>query len=249
MRINRETKLGLAAIAMIVLVCTTIAAVPGIFSSVNSASGYQVAGSAGSSGQSLCSDGTFYDTPCSAASPFYQTIKSNGTNQPQEPALNFNGNFVVTDSSGVSTNIAIKGFVPQRSTTLVTSGMSPDTQATIVSETVTFPAGTGTYRALVQYGGYFEVGSNNCQAVAYDTTNNVGFALSGQNSNGSGFMALTGSELSSTTYAAGASALFKFDAICHNGAGGLVGASTTGFFTMSPANEPTYLSVTPIPSN
>ena len=41
------------------------AGVNGVFNSVNATAGYEVAGSAGSSGQALCSDGTYFDTPCS----------------------------------------------------------------------------------------------------------------------------------------------------------------------------------------
>lgn len=74
MKLNRETKITVAAVAIIVGVLTTIAAVPGIFSSVDSTNGYKVAGSAGSFGDTLCSDGTYFNTPCSAASPFYQTV-------------------------------------------------------------------------------------------------------------------------------------------------------------------------------
>lgn len=69
-KLKRETKIWIATFAMAIVIITTIAAVPGIFSSVNSTSGYQVAGSAGSSGQALCSDGTYYDLPCSVAGSF-----------------------------------------------------------------------------------------------------------------------------------------------------------------------------------
>lgn len=54
---------GLAMVAM-------LAAVPGIFSFVNSTNGYQVNGSVGSPGQALCSDGTYYSLPCSVAGSF-----------------------------------------------------------------------------------------------------------------------------------------------------------------------------------
>lgn len=62
---RRETRAVLLTLAIIVGIATTIAAVPGIFSSVNSTQGYQVNGAAGSGGQALCSDGTYFNTPCS----------------------------------------------------------------------------------------------------------------------------------------------------------------------------------------
>lgn len=64
MKIKRETKLMFATLAGIVAVCTMIAAVPGIFSSVDSTNGYTINGSAGFGGQALCSDGAHYNTPC-----------------------------------------------------------------------------------------------------------------------------------------------------------------------------------------
>src|ERR1700749_5203657 len=44
------------------------AGVNGLFTTVNSINGYQVNGAAGTSGQALCSNGTYYNTPCSLAS-------------------------------------------------------------------------------------------------------------------------------------------------------------------------------------
>jgi hypothetical protein len=61
---KRDLKVLLLAAAVIVGITTTIAAVPGIFSSVDSVSGYTINGSAGSGGQALCSDGAHYNTPC-----------------------------------------------------------------------------------------------------------------------------------------------------------------------------------------
>lgn len=96
---KRETKLGIATLAMIVVVLTTIAAVPGIFSSVNSTSGYQVNGSAGSSGQTLCSDGVYFSTPCSVG---IGTITGVTVTAPVSGG----------GSSGV-VNIALTGFTPR----------------------------------------------------------------------------------------------------------------------------------------
>ena len=54
-------------LGVLVTVAVAIAAVPGIFSTVNSTSGYLVNGSGGTSGYALCSDGTYYDVPCSVS--------------------------------------------------------------------------------------------------------------------------------------------------------------------------------------
>lgn len=51
--------------AGIALIALMGAGVTGLFTQVNSANGYQVGGAAGSSGQALCSNGTYYATPCS----------------------------------------------------------------------------------------------------------------------------------------------------------------------------------------
>ena len=98
-KMKREIKIGLAAIAMIAVVVTTIAAVPGIFSSVNSTSGYQVNGSAGFSGQTLCSDGVYFSTPCSVGTG---TITGVTVTAPVSGG----------GSSGV-VNIALSGFTPR----------------------------------------------------------------------------------------------------------------------------------------
>lgn len=66
---NRKAKLTILGCALAMLVATAIAAVPGIFSTVNVSTGYQMNGAAGTNGQVLCSDGTYFDTPCSVVKP------------------------------------------------------------------------------------------------------------------------------------------------------------------------------------
>jgi hypothetical protein len=58
-------KSPLATVAGSVICLGLMAAgVTGIFTQVNSTNGYQVAGAAGTSGQALCSNGTYYAAPC-----------------------------------------------------------------------------------------------------------------------------------------------------------------------------------------
>lgn len=91
------------ALGLAILIATAIAAVPGIFSSVNSTNGYKVNGSAGSSGQALCSDGTYFKTPCSL---FNQLIEQSGSAMTQRQTLNLqngtNTTVLCTDNSGLN---------------------------------------------------------------------------------------------------------------------------------------------------
>ena len=67
MKQRLSVKILCATFAGICLVAGLAAGVNGIFNSVNATSGYKVNGAAGSSGEALCSDGTYFDTPCSTA--------------------------------------------------------------------------------------------------------------------------------------------------------------------------------------
>jgi hypothetical protein len=88
------------------------AGVNGIFNTVTSTHGYQVAGSAGTSGQGLCSDGTYYNTPCSVfGSPFYQTVLNGGLTSgavTQRPYLSVGhyGGIIATDQVGVGSLVS-----------------------------------------------------------------------------------------------------------------------------------------------
>jgi hypothetical protein len=74
MKIPNEVKIsGGWFIILVCFVAVMAAGVNGIFNNVtasgfiNSTSGYKVNSAAGSSGEALCSDGTYFDTPCSTA--------------------------------------------------------------------------------------------------------------------------------------------------------------------------------------
>lgn len=135
---------------------------------------------------------------------------------------------------------------PQRIVLSSPNTVTINTQTIILSESVTFPSATGTYRADVRYGMWVTVGPNLCVAEAIDTTNNRAFALSGHNSNGSGFIGMAASEISPQTYAPSAVATFTLQIVCNTGATVTV---NSGAFPGIVPSEPTYLEVTPILSN
>lgn len=144
---------------------------------------------------------------------------------------------------------AIASFnAPQKITstgdiTMTTSG----TVYTLLSESVTMPASAGSYRVLVSYSQWLVTGGNVCSAEVIDTTNSRGWAPSQHNDNGLGWSALVGSELSTQTYAASATATFTLKAVCDgNGITAKEFSAQTG--TLSP-NLPSFLSVTPVLSN
>lgn len=138
---------------------------------------------------------------------------------------------------------------PQRAVLSSPVSLTGNLQQTVLSKAVTFPATTGTYRAIVSYTVYITAGANACFAEAIDSTNTVAYAASGQNSNGTGYIGLTGTEVTSGTYSQGAAVTFHLDVECNNGAGGLgsatVNMNNAALFTMSPA-EVTYISITPV---
>jgi hypothetical protein len=155
-----------------------------------------------------------------------------------------------TDANGgITTSNCNAGFAPQRVVLGSPVGLTGSTQTTVLTKSVTFPAAIGTYRADTRYGVFVTAGPNACLAEVIDVTNTHGFAISGQNSNGVGYLALAGAEVSANTYAAGAVVTFHLDVICDSGSPGLVGATVnSGLFTISPA-EASYLAITPILSN
>ena len=68
-QVKRAGKITLLGLGLACLIATAIAAVPGLFSSVDSTAGYTVAGAAGASGYALCSDGSHYDLACPIVAP------------------------------------------------------------------------------------------------------------------------------------------------------------------------------------
>jgi hypothetical protein len=94
---------GGMGLGFVVCCAMLVAAVPGLFSTVNATVGYQVNGAAGTSGQTLCSDGTRYSTPCSFPTPptiYYQNLTSTAGDSPQRGKLGFSANFHLQDLSG-----------------------------------------------------------------------------------------------------------------------------------------------------
>jgi hypothetical protein len=158
------------------------------------------------------------------------------------------GNPLCTDAAGGATTTCTGSgpmFPPQR---VILGGnvvLVANTQTIILTQLVTFPSVPGNYRADVRYGAWVTAANNACAAEAIDTTNNRAFALSGLDGNGGGFAALNGAEISSATYAAGATATFTLQVQCN-------AAQTvtilSGLFVFAP-NQSSYLSVTPVLSN
>ena len=174
------------------------------------------------------------------------------------------GTFVATYASSPSTSVNLAAFdgngnltptvfaspasfnAPQRTTSIVGgTPLTPNTQTIVLTETVTFPSVAGTYRADVRYGAWITAANNACAAEVIDTTNTRAFALSGQDANGSGYIALSGSEVSSGTYSAGDTPTFTLQVMCN---AAQTVTNNSALFTFSPA-EATYLSVTPVLSN
>lgn len=155
-------------------------------------------------------------------------------------------------SCGTTTSVPPSFNPPTRVTLGSAVSMSAVTQTTILSTSFTFPSVNGTYRLLASYNVWITAGPNVCAAEVIDTTNSRAFAASGQNANGTGYIGLAGSEVSSQTYAASSTITVNLSAECNNDASGLVGATvnmnSSAKFLMSPA-EPTYLSVTAVLSN
>jgi hypothetical protein len=147
----------------------------------------------------------------------------------------------------LATNLTPSINPPQRVALASPVSLPANTQTIVLSITVTFPSAAGNYRADVRYGLWGEVGPNGLAAEVIDTTNNLAFALSGQDLNGLGYVGLSASEISSHTYAAGSTAVFTLQAIT-NASGGGTAEVTSGLFSFSPALA-TYLSVTPVLTN
>lgn len=133
-------------------------------------------------------------------------------------------------------------FTPQRVALSAPHSVSANVQTVILTQAVSFPAAAGTYRADVRFAAWTTAGSNACSAEVIDTTNNRAMAFSGQNANGSGYIGLTGAEISAATYAAGSAATFTLQVKCNANVSVTV---DSGLFTLSPA-EATFLSVAPV---
>lgn len=125
---HRKWLSGGMGLGFVVFCALAIAAVPGFFQSVDSTSGYTVAGSGGSSGQVLCSDGTRFNTPCNpSGSAFYQTVTGTAGDTAQRGKLGFSANFQINDLSGFNeTEIDLTASGPGTGTFACPSSVSFD---------------------------------------------------------------------------------------------------------------------------
>lgn len=139
------------------------------------------------------------------------------------------------------------GITPHRTNLGSDTAVAANTQTSILSKFFAFPSSpTGvTYHADIRYGAWVTADSNACAAFVKDETNSIAFALSGQDSNGGGFMALTGSEITDQTYTPGQAVTFTLKVICNMAQTVTI---DSGLFTLTP-NESTWLSVTPMLAN
>ena len=142
--------------------------------------------------------------------------------------------------------------VPQSASTAgLPVSLTANTQATVLSVAVTFPSAAGTYRADIRSGVWITAGPNACATEVLDVTSGGGpFAFAGansQNANGSGFIGITGAQITSRTYTAGATITFHLDVLCNaNSTATLHWALGTG--TLSP-NFASFLDITPLLTN
>ena len=152
-------------------------------------------------------------------------------------------------NGGISTCGAAGVNTPQYASTAgLPVALTANTQATVLSKSVTFPTGTGTYRADLRSGLWITAGPNACATEIIDATNTKAYASgNSQNANGSGLIGITGAEITSATYASGATVTFNLAVICNaNSTATLDWALGTA--TFSPL-EHSFLQITPIPSN
>jgi len=154
-------------------------------------------------------------------------------------------------NGGITTTCTTTGpvFAPQSASTAgLPVSLTANTQATVLSKAVTFPAAAGTYRADIRSGVWITTGPNACATEVIDATNTHAYAsANSQNANGSGFIGLEGAQITSQTYTAGQVVTFNLAVLCNaNSTATLNWALGSG--TLSP-NPPSFLDITPLLSN
>jgi len=152
---------------------------------------------------------------------------------------------------GITTTCTTTGpvFAPQSASTAgLPVSITANSQQTVLTKVVTFPAAAGTYRADLRSGIWITAGPNACASEIIDVTNTHAYAsANSQNANGSGFIGLAGAQVTSQTYAAGASVTFHLDVICNANSTATLNWAL-GTATLSP-NAASFLDITPVLSN
>lgn len=153
-------------------------------------------------------------------------------------------------NGGITTVCTTTGpvFAPQAISLVAPVALTANVQATVLSKAVTFPAAAGTYRADLRSGVWFTTGPNACATEIIDLTNNKAYAsANSQNANGSGFIGISGAEITSQTYAAGATVTFHLDVLCNANSTAAVNWTLVSG-SLSP-QEATFLQIVPMLSN
>lgn len=133
--------------------------------------------------------------------------------------------------------------VPQK-IILPNVGLTANVKTSVATLSVTFPTNAPHFRIDVRYAAFATIGPNALAVWVEDTTNNIVYAPSGQDANGSGFVCCSGSELGTNLYAPGAAVNFVLKAMCNANANI---TTSSGLFGLVPTPQ-SFISVTPIPS-
>lgn len=154
-----------------------------------------------------------------------------------------------TNARAVSPTQPASFNAPQSASTAgLPVAITANTQITVLTKAVTFPSLPGTYRADIRSGVWITAGPNACASEVIDATNTKGYAsANAQNANGSGFIGLAGSQVTSQTYTAGQVVTFNLAVIC-NAASSATLNWALGTATLSP-NPNSFLDITPILTN
>lgn len=183
----------------------------------------------GVSGWFVAADGVGANSPAFTGTPTAPTPAS--TDSSTKLATTAFCSALATAASGVP-QVAILG---------ADAAVPANTQTTVLSLAVTFPSVGNTYRVDLRYLLWATVGAI-FNAAVIDTLNNIAFASSGQDSGGSANIGLAASQISSQTYAAGATVTFHLVAIANSGS---TARQVSQVDPMTPSQS-SYLQITPI---